>query len=1118
MKKRTLLKRGLALSMAVALGIFSSVTANISTVKAAEPAGNLNRYGLANKIEDGSILHCWCWNFNTIKENIPEIAAAGFSAVQTSPISECLVGGGGKLQINGTGKWYYHYQPTNYVTIGNYQLGTQEEFEEMCEVAHQYGIKVIADQVLNHCTATYSAISDDIKNNINEPFHDMSVNHWSETDRYEETQYALSGLYEWNTQNPEVQQYMKTWLETCVKAGADGFRYDAAKLIELPDDTSAKYDIDFASDFWPIVLQNGASFQYGESLQEGGNHKYSSDLKGGYDDNDSSRLAAYQSLTYGDDDKHFNTTASFYGARVRDAVTEGTLNADFVGDFLMPAGASVDRVVTWVESHDNYCNDATYRELDEQQVIQAWAILSARKGGTPLFFDRPMNSTSSNPWGDNIIGPAGSDMYKDAQVVAVNFFRNEMGDAEEYLSNPTGDDNVLMIERGDAGCVIINKNSTDLILENAPVQNMADGIYADQAYGSAFTVEDGKISGTVKAGKVAVVYDSQLDGRLDFNPAINLSVPTTEFLTDSVDVTVSLRGCESASYQLNGGEAIPCTNGDVITIGEGMNADDSVSLTVNGYDKDGNVVATAEATYTKRQAKGDTIIYMDGAAKPDWEKVNVYLWGSGTNGSWPGVKAEKLPDGTYRYVVPYELESVTSNVIFNNGGSGGNNQFDAGKIEPGQSMIWTADGQWIPYEKPVDARVYLSHGTGTFSTDSFDVTLNVIGCESATYQLGDGAPVTCKDGDTVTIGESMANGDSVTLTLTGVKANGEEVTASATYTKEVITEQTSVVYLDSAKFPEWTDFYVYVYYNDGEITNGSWPGVQMTDEGNGIYSYALPDEFAGLETQIIFNNNNDSQSANQVLQPNTQMILTQDGWKPYGEPAEKTKVTVPEAAQGLIYNGAEQIAIEASDLYTVEKASAVDAGTYTAVISLVDPENCQWADGTTGDKTVEWTIQPKESTELEYSKVDDVTYTGEPQTPALTIKDGDVTLEEGKDYVLTYKDNVEVGTAYIIIEYRGNYTGSKTLGFAITEQKDPSGNPSDKPSDSQTGDPSGKPDSNGKDTSTKPDNNKVAGSQTDNTKSVKTGDTANVGVLAVLIAASGLTAVYTIRRKRYTGR
>ena len=59
------------------------------------------------KIQNGTILQCWCWSFKTIEENIPAIAQAGFAAIQTSPANTCLVGdNGGKelLGSKGTGK------------------------------------------------------------------------------------------------------------------------------------------------------------------------------------------------------------------------------------------------------------------------------------------------------------------------------------------------------------------------------------------------------------------------------------------------------------------------------------------------------------------------------------------------------------------------------------------------------------------------------------------------------------------------------------------------------------------------------------------------------------------------------------------------------------------------------------------------------------------------------------------------------------------------------------------------------------------------------------------------------------------------------------------------------
>ena len=59
---------------------------------------------------------------------------------------------------------------------------------------------------------------------------------------------------------------IKNYLNDCLDAGADGFRYDAAKHIELPNEP-VEDGQNFASDFWTNILDNGAEFQYGEILQ-----------------------------------------------------------------------------------------------------------------------------------------------------------------------------------------------------------------------------------------------------------------------------------------------------------------------------------------------------------------------------------------------------------------------------------------------------------------------------------------------------------------------------------------------------------------------------------------------------------------------------------------------------------------------------------------------------------------------------------------------------------------------------------------------------------------------------------------------------------------------------------
>ena len=39
---------------------------------------------------DDVILHAWSWSFNTIRENMEDIAAAGYKYVQTSPAQQCV--------------------------------------------------------------------------------------------------------------------------------------------------------------------------------------------------------------------------------------------------------------------------------------------------------------------------------------------------------------------------------------------------------------------------------------------------------------------------------------------------------------------------------------------------------------------------------------------------------------------------------------------------------------------------------------------------------------------------------------------------------------------------------------------------------------------------------------------------------------------------------------------------------------------------------------------------------------------------------------------------------------------------------------------------------------------
>lgn len=443
-----------------------------------------------NGIKNGTILQCWCWSFKTIGENMEKIASAGFSAVQTSPANECYEGDHGGKEIMGkgaTGKWYYHYQPTDW-KIGNYQLGTRDEFREMCAQAKKYGIAVIVDVVPNHTTTHKDEISYDFisaAGGMEKMYHknsDHSIRTMS--NRREVVSAMLGGLPDVNTENPRFQEYFLNYLNDLISCGASGFRFDTAKHIALPDDP--RDDESLENNFWNVVTGkesvNGKSlknpsnlFIYGEVLQD----------------------AASREDAYG---KIIAVTASNYGKIIRSSVKGGKLNAKGIANFQNKASPNL---VTWVESHDTYANEGESASMTNFQLRAGWAVIASRKDGTPLFFNRPKGAEGVQFPGVSKIGETGNDEFFSAEVSAVNFFRREMqGLPDEFLNG--SDTGILIIKRGEKGCVIINMNDS---AENVEVKiALKDGTYTDRANRTKFTCRNSVLKGKLRPQKIYVVY------------------------------------------------------------------------------------------------------------------------------------------------------------------------------------------------------------------------------------------------------------------------------------------------------------------------------------------------------------------------------------------------------------------------------------------------------------------------------------------------------------------------------------------------------------------------------------------------------------------------------------
>ncbi len=808
-----------------------------------------------NSIDDGAILHAWNWSFDTIKSRLPEIKAAGYKAVQTSPIQ------GSKEPLSEVSKWWVLYQPINF-NIGNSQLGSRDQFKSMCDAAEDQGIDIIVDVVANHtgnrgggADAYYPAYNVDpsIKDNPNFWHEHRGVSDWN--NRWEVTQLGI-GLADLNTSNHELQDKIIAFLNDAVDCGADGFRFDAAKHIELPDDSGC------GSDFWPRVLgsvnNNENLFIYGEILQ------------GGAD-----RITAYH--------EYMKSTVDSYGGSVRSAVGyHSSYNANNAKNYPISSGPS--NLVTWVESHDSYANDNRETTgLSDEEIKLAWAIIAGRAQSTPLFFNRPAGG-----YGVGNLGDAGNDLWKDPTVVAANKFRNAMAGQTEYVRTQGND--LFITDRAGAGTIVVNVSRNEVGLSSETL--LAAGSYKDTVSGKTFNVvnRNGKNyfdgSTTISGRSVITLYaEDQVEETTE--PEVKASVATNTKFVDSLTVKLFESNTNKATYSVNGGSKISYSNGKTIVLGSDMNVGDTVKLILEGSDKDGKTTKV-NYVYEKAEKIENSVIRIK--LPSGWSAPNAYIYDESVTpvkevAKWPGVAMQEEGNGVYSYIIPDGYSEKTQ-VIFNSG----SNQIPEAQqpgfvVGSGTSKIYE-DGQWKEYlVKPEvsNPEVSSSIASGTTFKDSITVTLNEENTTKATYSIDGKKEVKFTNGTKIELGKNTQAGKSVKLTLVGTGEDGKTTTKVYTYTKKddvIVTEGTTA----KIKLPNgWNSANIYVYDESGSSvkTLADWPGVAMNNEGNNVYSYTLPEGW-GENTRVIFNDGNNQIPAAQQpglsLKPGECRIYENNSW------------------------------------------------------------------------------------------------------------------------------------------------------------------------------------------------------------------------------------------------
>ena len=445
---------------------------SVITTSAEEPVYYQCDAQAIDNIQDGVILHCFDWKYTDIIAELPNIAAAGFNAVQTSPAQP----GGNHDPDAASGTWWWLYQPLSF-SIGTNYLGTKAELTQLCTEAHKYGIEVIVDIVANHLAGDHTYIQDALKDSQYwRP--SQSSSYWdSVTDNRYKTTHKDLGMPDIVSEDAYVQECVKNYVQELKSVGVDGLRWDTLKHIQVPSENCV---------FFTTVLDKDM-YNYGEILGDPGGSSESENV---------ALMQEYTGL--------MSVTDDVCGNGLRSSLNSGSVPTS-LGNWAY-RGVNANKLLYWAESHDTWSNDEKgtggngYTTNISQNVIdRTYALVASRAGATSLYFSRPSAKIKNNI----LAGVKGSTHFTNPEVAAVNHFHNAFNGQSEYYSTSG---NIAYIERGKKGVVLVNApgGSTSV---SVPANKMMDGTYTDQITGNIFTVANGYISGNIGSTGIAVVYN-----------------------------------------------------------------------------------------------------------------------------------------------------------------------------------------------------------------------------------------------------------------------------------------------------------------------------------------------------------------------------------------------------------------------------------------------------------------------------------------------------------------------------------------------------------------------------------------------------------------------------------
>lgn len=594
-------------------------------------------YGLPAEIQDGNILHCFCWPIKSVTENLEAIAEAGYGAVQLSPMQ--------RKNVTSATVWYDPYRPYDYSFQETSGLGSADDLKELCSKAANYGIKVIVDVVANHVDKTSS---------YHDPWWDSNTAYVRSKggspninygNRNSITHDRLGDYYELNTENVDVIARAKAYVQQLHDMGVSGIRWDAAKHIELPSEGSR---------FWAEVTSVPGMFHYGEILGSPGP-----------DNSIIDEYAGYISVT---DSEYSDASAK----------NNGGIPTKAQGNWASRTGVGASKVILWGESHDTYSNTPDgggwSTNIPQAVIDRAYASIACRQGSAALYFSRPATSGFNN-----IKIAKGTDAYKSKAIKEINKFRNKMGAKAEAVSF-SSDNQAVSITRDVAGAVIVMKTSGTVSVPNGN-SYLLPGEYIDRVSGmNTFTVTSTTIEGEVGPSGIAVLYNDAnepiVPDDTDYPVLMTIYYDNTTTNWDNV-YCYYWGGSESGTWpgtKMNheGQEiySISIPESSNVVFNNGGNGKQTKNIepaedqhVYKGASTDKETECSDEGLFQGVEPDPDiyTIYYDD--SKTNWGKVKCHMWGGSTQTSWPGTLMDPVENETSIFKISLPKGS---SVVFNN--------------------------------------------------------------------------------------------------------------------------------------------------------------------------------------------------------------------------------------------------------------------------------------------------------------------------------------------------------------------------------------------------------------------------------------------------------------------